>query len=69
MSRKGDCWSNAVVKRFFGTLNTEQVVFTEYRARTGAKRDIINCSQRLSYNWAVFKDLLKQFFNTCAEDN
>ena len=42
MSRKGDCWDNAVVESFFGTLKTEQVVFTKYRTRAEAKQDIID---------------------------
>ncbi|MBK9140886.1 MAG: transposase family protein [Candidatus Melainabacteria bacterium] len=25
MSRKGDCWDNAVVESFFGTLKTELI--------------------------------------------
>jgi len=42
MSRKGDCWDNAVVERFFGSLKTERVVFTKYKTRDEAKQDIID---------------------------
>lgn len=30
MSRKGDCWDNAVVESFFGSLKTERVFFSKY---------------------------------------
>ena len=42
MSRKGDCWDNAVVESFFGSLKTERVVFTKYKTRDEAKQDIID---------------------------
>ena len=42
MSRKGDCWDNAVVERFFGSLKTERVIFTKYKTRDEAKQDIID---------------------------
>lgn len=40
MSRKGDCWDNAVVESFFSTLKTERVHHRLYRSRADAKRDI-----------------------------
>ena len=40
MSRKGDCWDNAVVESFFSTLKTERVHRRLYRSRADAKRDI-----------------------------
>ena len=40
MSRKGDCWDNAVVESFFGTLKTELVHHRRYRSRQEARRDI-----------------------------
>jgi transposase InsO family protein len=40
MSRKGDCWDNAVVESFFGTLKTEQVDHQSYRTKSEARRDI-----------------------------
>jgi transposase InsO family protein len=40
MSRKGDCWDNAPVESFFGTLKTELVHHRKYRTREEARRDI-----------------------------
>jgi len=41
MSRKGDCWDNAVAESFFGTLKTERVFLADYRTRDEARRDIV----------------------------
>jgi len=40
MSRKGDCWDNAVMESFFGTLKKELVHHRRYRTREEARRDI-----------------------------
>jgi putative transposase len=40
MSRKGDCWDNAVAESFFSTLKTERVHHRLYRSRADARRDI-----------------------------
>jgi putative transposase len=40
MSRKGDCWDNAVVESFFGTLKRELVHHRRYRTKQEARRDI-----------------------------
>jgi putative transposase len=40
MSRKGDCWDNAVAESFFATLKTERVHHRLYRSRAEARRDI-----------------------------
>jgi len=40
MSRKGNCWDNAVAESFFGTLKTELVHHRDYRTRDEAKADI-----------------------------
>jgi transposase InsO family protein len=40
MSRKSDCWDNAVAESFFSTLKTERVHHRLYRSRTDARRDI-----------------------------
>ena len=40
MSRKGDCWDNAPVESFFGTLKRELVHHRKYRTRNEARRDI-----------------------------
>ena len=42
MSRKGDCWDNAVAESFFASLKTERVFLKKYRTRDEARRDIIN---------------------------
>ena len=56
MSRKGDCWDNAVIERFFGSLKSERVNFRNYSTREAAKQDIIewiemfyNSKRRHSY--------------------
>jgi len=42
MSRKGDCWENAVAESFFGCLKTERVFFNNYKTREEARRDIFD---------------------------
>ena len=42
MSRKGDCWDNAVAESFFGTLKTELIHGASYITRDQAKGDIVN---------------------------
>ncbi|MCU7880595.1 MAG: IS3 family transposase [Candidatus Thiodiazotropha sp. (ex Lucinoma aequizonata)] len=41
MSRKGDCWDNAVVKNFFGSLKQERVHRRNYQTRHEAQQDIL----------------------------
>ena len=40
MSRKGNCWDNAVAESFFHTLKTELVNHEDYRSRAEAKASI-----------------------------
>ena len=40
MSRKGNCWDNAGVESFFGTLKRELVYHRRYATRDEAKQDI-----------------------------
>jgi putative transposase len=40
MSRTGNCWDNACVERFFGTLTRELVYHRHYATRDDATRDI-----------------------------
>jgi putative transposase len=40
MSRKANCWDNAVVESFFSTLKREWVQEKRYRTRSGARADI-----------------------------
>jgi transposase InsO family protein len=41
MSRKGDCWDNAVVESFFGSLKSERVLWRNYQTRQEARADIV----------------------------
>ena len=40
MSRKGNCWDNAVSESFFHTLKTELVHQYQFKTRTDAKQAI-----------------------------
>jgi putative transposase len=40
MSRKGNCWDNAPMESFFGTLKTELVHQRDYPDREAARRDL-----------------------------
>ncbi|MFK5915781.1 MAG: IS3 family transposase [Woeseiaceae bacterium] len=40
MSRKGECWDNAVAESFFGSLKNEHVYHEDYRTRSEAKQSI-----------------------------
>jgi putative transposase len=40
MSRKGNCWDNAPMESFFGTLKTELVHHSQYPNREAARRDL-----------------------------
>ena len=40
MSRKGDCWDNAVAESFFATLRAEHVEHERYPTRSAAQRSI-----------------------------
>ena len=42
MSRKGNCWDNAVVESFFGTLKQERVQWQSYQTRYEAQQDILD---------------------------
>lgn len=49
MSRKGNCWDNAVAESFFGSLKTERVFFSNYHTREEARGDITDCIE-MFYN-------------------
>jgi putative transposase len=40
MSRRGNCWDNACVESFFGTLKRELIYHRQYRTRDEATQDI-----------------------------
>lgn len=42
MSRKGDCWDNAVVERFFRSLKSERTDHYRYTTREAARRHVID---------------------------
>jgi transposase InsO family protein len=42
MSRKGDCWDNAVAESFFATLKTELVAGTEWTTREEARAAVFH---------------------------
>jgi len=42
MSRKGNCWDNAVSESFFGSLKTERIFGSKYRTREETRREIID---------------------------
>ena len=42
MSRKGDCWDNAVAESFFGSLKQERVQWQNYQTRHEAQQNILN---------------------------
>lgn len=42
MSRKGNCWDNAVAESFFRSLKTERTDYRRYGTREEAKRDIVD---------------------------
>ena len=41
MSRKGNCWDNAVMERFFGSLKSEWILNKQYLSRREAKSHVI----------------------------
>ena len=56
ISRKGNCWDNAVAESFFGTLKIELIHGADYTTRDQTKGDIVNyiemfynCKRRHSY--------------------
>ncbi len=42
MSRKGNCYDNAVAESFFHTLKTEWIYWEKYRTRNEAKSSIFS---------------------------
>ncbi len=51
MSRKGDCWDNAVAESFFGSLKQERVQWRNYQTRYEAQQDVL--------------DYITMFYNSC----
>jgi transposase InsO family protein len=49
MSRKSNCWDNAVTESFFGSLKTELVHHERYATRADARQSVFNYIERF-YN-------------------
>lgn len=49
MSRKGNCWDNAVMERFFGSLKSEWLADQRYASHQAARRDVIEYIE-MEYN-------------------
>jgi transposase InsO family protein len=47
MSRKGNCWDNACVESFFGTVKRELIHHRQYRTREEARQDIFEYLPRI----------------------
>ena len=50
MSRKGDCWDNAVVESFFATLKTEIVNDAKWESRSHAAREVTEYLNWYNFN-------------------
>jgi putative transposase len=42
MSRKGDCWDNAVTETLFGCLKVERLLGTRFAKRRQAKDEVMD---------------------------
>ena len=51
MSRKGNCWDNAVVERFFRSLKTERTDHVLYGTRKEAKKDVFHYIELFYNKW------------------
>lgn len=57
ISLKGDCWGNAVVKNFFGSLKQKLVDWKNYQIRSEAQQDILNYISVFYYNYRLHSTL------------
>lgn len=57
MSRKGNCWDNAMVESFFHTLKVERVYRQKYRTRAEARTDVQDYIERFYNNWRMHSAL------------
>lgn len=57
MSRKGDCWDNAVVESFFGSLKQERVQWRNYQTRYEAQQNILNYITMFYNAWRLHSHL------------
>ncbi len=57
MSRKSNCWDNAVAESFFGSLKQERVQWRHYQTRSEAHRDVLNYITVLYNNYRLHSTL------------
>lgn len=57
MSRKGNCWDNAMVESFFHTLKMERLHRKKYRNRAEAAADVQDYIERFYNNWRIHSAL------------
>lgn len=57
MSRKGNCWDNAVVESFFGSLKQERVQWCDYETRAQAQQDIVEYIAMFYNSWRLHSTL------------
>lgn len=57
MSRKGNCWDNAVAESFFGSLKQERIHWQCYQTRYQAQQDILNYITVLYNNYRLHSSL------------
>lgn len=57
MSRKGNCWDNAVAESFFGSLKQERVQWNQYQTRCEASRDVLNYITMFYNSWRLHSHL------------
>jgi putative transposase len=79
MSRKGNCWDNAVMERFFGSLKAELTDHKHYATRSEAKIDVVDFIESfynnhrlhstLEYKSPVAFELQYQDFKTQSKES
>lgn len=57
MSRKGNCWDNAMVESFFHTLKVERLYRKKYSTRAEAAADVQDYIERFYNNWRMHSAL------------
>ncbi|MGC1510869.1 MAG: IS3 family transposase [Ketobacter sp.] len=53
MSRKGNCWDNAVAESFFASLKKERVQWKHYQTRAEAQQDILDYIVMFYNSWRL----------------
>lgn len=67
MSRKGNCYDNAVVESFFHTLKVECVYQTKFGSRSQARREIADYIENFYNCWRQHSTL--DYMNPCEFEN